>query len=117
MRFESNNEQVATVTQEGLVQMTGGYGTAVITASAVSGASARFTVNVVTQLPETGAEPTALPENAAPYEEMYNELQGGEDDDGIAPGEEVYGGDMIAEVYDGNAPEAAAPTQRPNTVG
>ena len=117
VRFESNNEQVATVTQEGLVQMTGGYGTAVITASAVSGASARFTVNVVTQLPETGAEPTALPENAAPYEEMYNELQGGEDDDGIAPGEEVYGGDMIAEVYGGNAPEAAAPTQHPNTVG
>ena len=104
VRFESDNEQVATVTQEGLVQMTGGYGTAVITASAGSGASARFTVNVVTQLPEMEAEPTALPENAAPYEEIYNELHGDE----AAPEEEIYGAEALVE---------AAPTQRPNTVG
>lgn len=74
--FASNNTQVATVDQQGLVTMTGGYGTAVITASAQSGASATFTVNVVTQMPveEIKPEITSLPENAAPYEEIYAEM-------------------------------------------
>ena len=49
VRFTSNNEQVATVSPEGLVRMTGGYGTAVVTAASESGATASFTVNVVSQ--------------------------------------------------------------------
>lgn len=75
--FTSDNTQVATVSQNGLVSMSGGYGTAVITASAKSGASAQFTVNVVTALPETQTEALeeALPENAAPYEEIYEDMQ------------------------------------------
>lgn len=75
--FTSDNTQVATVSQNGLVSMTGGYGTAVITASAKSGASAQFIVNVVTALPEPEAEPVeeaVVPENAAPYEEIYEEM-------------------------------------------
>lgn len=50
--FSTNNSQVANVTEDGLVTLTGGYGTAVITASSGSGASAGFTVHVVTELPE-----------------------------------------------------------------
>ena len=78
INFTSDNTQVATVSQNGLVSMTGGYGTAVITASAKSGASAQFTVNVVTALPDQEAEVIAeenIPENAAPYEEIYEEMQ------------------------------------------
>lgn len=79
--FTSDNTQVATVDQNGLVTMTGGYGTAVITASAKSGASAQFIVNVVTVLPEPLVEwaeineEEIIPENAAPYEELYEEMQ------------------------------------------
>lgn len=76
--FTSDNTQVAQVSQNGLVTMTGGYGTAVITASAQSGASASFTVNVVTVKPtqQSDAEPEATPvvENAAPYEEIYQQM-------------------------------------------
>ena len=76
--FTTNNDQVATVDENGLVTMTGGYGTAIITASAASGARAEFTVNVVTELPEIEEEPEeagqALPENAAPYEEIYQQI-------------------------------------------
>ena len=72
--FTSDNPQVAEVSQNGLVTMTGGYGTAVITASARSGASASFTVNVVTVLPTQEPEETAIPENAAPYEDMYQQM-------------------------------------------
>ena len=106
--FTSNNTQVASVTPEGLVQLTGGYGSAVITASAGSGASASFTVNVVTQRPEREAEPTAAPENAAPYEEIYNELYGRERPEETAQAETIYGGDAL---------DAGAPTQRPSAVG
>lgn len=74
VHFASNNTQVASVSPDGLVSMTGGYGTAVITAYSSSGASADFTVNVVTQLPQEEPEPTALPENAAPYEEIYADM-------------------------------------------
>lgn len=76
--FTSDNTQVATVSQNGLVSMTGGYGTAVITASAKSGASAQFVVNVVTVLPEVEAESmegTIVSEDYAPYEEIYEELE------------------------------------------
>ena len=76
--FTTNNDQVATVTQDGLVTLTGGYGTAVITASAASGARAEFIVNVVTELPESEEEEAfeeeEVPENAAPYEEIYQEI-------------------------------------------
>ena len=54
--FSTNNDLVATVDASGLVTPTGGYGTAVISARASSGAEARFTLNVVTELPE-GYEP------------------------------------------------------------
>lgn len=74
--FTSDNTQVAEVSQSGLVTMTGGYGTAVITASAKSGASASFIVNVVTTLPtpEPVETPEPVIENAAPYEEIYQEI-------------------------------------------
>lgn len=49
--FSTNNDLVATVDETGLVTPTGGYGTAIITARAASGAEARFALNVVTQLP------------------------------------------------------------------
>ena len=65
VHFTSNNEQVATVSPEGLVRMTGGYGTAVITAASESGAAASFTVNVVTQLPQTQPEATPEPDEPA----------------------------------------------------
>lgn len=82
--FSSNNTQVANVSKDGLVSMTGGYGTAVITASAASGASADFIVNVVTALPEMQTEPaqgeieeaTETTENIAPYEDVYRQLYG-----------------------------------------
>lgn len=62
--FTSDNELVATVNDDGLVSPTGGYGTAVITARAQSGAEARFTLNVVLQLPE-GYDASAPAEDAA----------------------------------------------------
>lgn len=49
--YTTNNSMVANVSKDGLVTLTGGYGTAVITARAASGAEATFTVHVVTQLP------------------------------------------------------------------
>ena len=52
--WSTNNDLVATVDANGLVTPTGGYGTAIITARAASGAEARFALNVVTQLPEEG---------------------------------------------------------------
>lgn len=61
LQFASNNEQVATVNRQGLVQLSGGYGTAIITASSESGASACFTVNVVTELP-SAAQATEIPQ-------------------------------------------------------
>lgn len=54
--YTSNNPQVASMTEEGYVVMTGAYGTAVITARAASGAEDQFIVNVVTQLPEADTE-------------------------------------------------------------
>ena len=65
--YSTNNDMVAVVDQNGLVTMTGGYGTAIITARASSGAEARFTVNVVTELPDPNAPrptPTAVPTEA-----------------------------------------------------
>lgn len=57
--FTSNNTQVANVDENGLITLTGGYGTAVITASAEGGASAEYTVHVVTELPRPAE--TAVP--------------------------------------------------------
>lgn len=57
--FTTNNEQVANVDDSGRITMTGGYGTAIITATARSGAQAAYTLNVVTQLPEP--EPEIVP--------------------------------------------------------
>ena len=51
LAYSSDNTLVANVTKDGLVTLTGGYGTAVITARAQGGASASFTVHVVTELP------------------------------------------------------------------
>jgi len=63
--FASDNTQVANVSRDGLVTMTGGYGTAVIRAYSKSGAQATFTVNVVTQLPEQTPEEEYAAEAAA----------------------------------------------------
>ena len=96
VRFESDNEQVAQVTKDGLVSMTGGYGTAVITAYSDSGASAQFIVNVVTQLPEEAPEPTEIPVEGA-YAD-YNA------EDGEFYGEDLYGDDEFSEsdLYEDN---------------
>ena len=61
--FTSSNEQVATVDANGLVMLTGGYGSVTITAEAASGAQDTFDIHVVTQLPtpEPTAEPTPEP--------------------------------------------------------
>lgn len=53
LTYVSSNTQVAEVTKDGLVTLTGGYGTAVITVTAVSGAEDTFTVHVVSELPQT----------------------------------------------------------------
>ena len=50
--WSTDNEMVAGVDENGLVTPTGGYGTAVITARAASGAEEHFTMNVVPELPE-----------------------------------------------------------------
>lgn len=52
----TDNELVASVDENGLVTMTGGYGTATITARAASGAEAHFTVQVVVEMPEPETE-------------------------------------------------------------
>lgn len=59
IRFTSDNEQVATVDENGVIALTGGYGSVTITATAASGVSDEFTIHVVTQLPTT--EPTVEP--------------------------------------------------------
>ena len=59
--FSTDNDMVATVSESGLVTPVGGYGTAVITAQAESGAAARFTVNVVMALPEGYEQPELGP--------------------------------------------------------
>lgn len=46
LTFETNNPQVAYVDSNGLITMTGAYGTAIITATASSGASATCTLTV-----------------------------------------------------------------------
>ena len=52
LTWTADNDLVATVTQRGLVRLVGGYGTATITATAATGAEARFVVNVVSELPK-----------------------------------------------------------------
>ena len=56
LSYTTSNSLIATVSEDGLVTMTGGYGTAVITAKASSGAEADFIIHVVDQLPETSEE-------------------------------------------------------------
>ena len=58
LTYATSNSLIATVSDSGLVSMTGGYGTAVITAQAASGAEARFVIHVVDQLPELEKEPS-----------------------------------------------------------
>ncbi|MBR1559467.1 MAG: Ig-like domain-containing protein [Clostridia bacterium] len=67
--YTTNNDLVAKVDQDGLVTMTGGYGTAVITARAASGAEARFTVSVVVKLPELDPETGEITEPAVRAED------------------------------------------------
>jgi len=47
LTYSSDNPLVATVSQNGLVTMTGGYGTAIITVEAKGGVTATCTINVV----------------------------------------------------------------------
>ena len=56
MTWTTSNGMVAGVDENGLVTLTGGYGTAVITARAASGAEAKYTVNVVLELPDESEE-------------------------------------------------------------
>lgn len=76
LSFASSNEQVATVDGQGLVTLTGGYGSAVITLSSPSGAQASFSVHVVTQLPEAEAVQSIPEENPEDWEfDMYGVAQ------------------------------------------
>ena len=59
LTYTSDNPLVATVSANGMVTPTGGYGTAVITVASSSGAEATFTLSVVTALPETSAQDAA----------------------------------------------------------
>ena len=59
LTWASDNDLVANVTQRGRVDLTGGYGTATITATARSGAQAKFIVNVVAELPEGYEAPSS----------------------------------------------------------
>ena len=59
LTWASDNDLVANVTQRGRVDLTGGYGTATITATARSGAQAKFIVNVVAELPEGYESPSS----------------------------------------------------------
>ena len=68
--WSTSNDLVAQVDQNGLVTMTGGYGTAVITARAVSGAEASFTVSLVTKLPEPEPEATEPAEGVESGEDV-----------------------------------------------
>ncbi len=92
VRFKSDNEQVARVSRDGLVTMTGGYGTAVITAYSDSGASASFTVNVVTQLPEAEPDPSGAPVEQGAYEDY-----GAEDADGAFSESDLYEDNIYGE--------------------
>ncbi|MBR0366842.1 MAG: Ig-like domain-containing protein [Clostridia bacterium] len=88
--WSTSNDLVANVDENGLVTMTGGYGTAVITARAASGAEARFTVSLVTQLPDPDAEPdeadapadgdapapTEAPEDAFSFSDIGKSVEG-----------------------------------------
>lgn len=66
--FASDNTQVAQVSADGVVTLTGGYGTAVITAWNASGAMDTFTVNVVVALPEET-------DDADPMDEFADNMQ------------------------------------------
>lgn len=88
--FTSNNTQVANVSQNGLVTMTGGYGTAVITASAPSGASADFIVNVVTQLPPEETPEPVIESSLAEVAPADN--WGGSDDNWGGSSDDNWGG-------------------------
>lgn len=93
--FSSDNEQVAQVSKDGLVTMTGGYGTAVITAYSESGASANFTVNVVTQLPQ--ADPTAAATDGGAYADDAAEAQGDEPQEGEFSESDLYEDNIYGE--------------------
>ena len=107
--FTSDNTQVATVSKNGLVTMTGGYGTAVISASAPSGAAATFTVNVVTVLPaEAEAEIAEAAAAQDSFPDSDADADGFSEDTGIfadndydlaAFGDDVYEEDMYGDLY------------------
>ena len=59
--YSTNNDMVANVSQDGIVTMTGGYGTAIITARAASGAVAHCEINVVTEIPDPNASASPAP--------------------------------------------------------
>ncbi len=113
--FVSDNEQVATVDSNGLVTFSGGYGTAVITASAASGAACEFVANVVTALPDSEPEvvETPVPVNAAPYEEIYEEIYEPEDEAPVAT--PIVDGEMVVPVNE--APDSTVPEETSRTVG
>ena len=80
--FSTNNDMVADVSQGGLVTLTGGYGTAVITARAASGAVAHLEINVVAELPDPNATPTPLPLDGDTFAATdAPEIEGAQSDD------------------------------------
>ena len=98
--YTTSNDLVANVSADGLVAMTGGYGTAIITARATSGAEARFTVNVVTELPDAKTIPNAIILNGngnvinAPVKTSIDVAQNGEavENEAGIPEEDDYEG-------------------------
>lgn len=59
LTFTCDNDHVARVSRDGLVTLTGGYGTAMITVTAASGAQDAFAVHVVNELPSAQGQDSA----------------------------------------------------------
>lgn len=64
LTYASDNPLVASVSRDGVVTPTGGYGTANITVTAASGAQASFALHVVTVLPEASTKEAASVETS-----------------------------------------------------
>lgn len=110
VQFVSDNEQVATVSPGGLVTMTGGYGTATITATTASGAQDTFTLHVVTSLPtQAPAEPAQQAAEQPAYDAAMLDENGDigfrdEDfgDEDFAFADEEFDDEMYDGAYDGD---------------
>ena len=85
LTYATDNDLVANVNQNGLITLTGGYGTAIITATADGGAQARFAVNVVVELPERLSDKVEETPEPAVYAVAEDEIREVPLDETLAP--------------------------------